>query len=751
MVLEIYFSLYSSRFAGNKFSDYTPSVFPIFSYFYTSIKISLMKKSLTFIFAFILFTLQAQDAYHAKLLDSITKKFNLPTTAQWVLPNTEAATLAIIGNYGGSTSNVSPTNTIFTLGQQRILNQGNNPWDAGHTYKNKTAIQKGDRFLIVFWIRSATPNAKVNIFAENVTTYDKEIYATLSPTSTWKMYLAPIESKAAYAVDGMTIGLHLANATQTVEIGGVACLNFEKTVIFNQLPFDLDNNKYVGIEDNALWRAEAAQSIEQIRKANFTVKVTTPTGQVVTGAEVRFEMMQHEFKFGSAVVSNKFNGGSALNATYEQKMLDLDGKGHGFNEIVFENDLKWAAWEEHWFSSQAAIAQDIAWLKSKNISVRGHNLVWPGWQYSPKDITASTSPDVIKQRIRDHIKAISTYAGVGKECIDWDVINELTTNNDYANRFAGSAGYTSGRELYAEIFKQADSLMPNAKLYLNDYIAIEAADGANGNIILWKQRIDEILAKGGPIEGLGFQGHFSSAPTGIPRVKEILDEFWNKYKLEAKVTEYDISNLVNTDVQASYMRDILTICYAHPSMKGFLMWGFWDGAHWLSNAPIYNIDWSLKPSGTAFIDQVFKKWWTDEKVNSLATGEAKTRGFKGRYKVTVKLPDGKIGTQIVDLAKDTLITINSFSTGIHDFIADFNLQITPNPAFSPVKITWNSEVLNEMAQLQISNSIGTLVFDKKVNLADGGTDLSDFQKVSGIYFVTLKTTRGLQTQKLIVP
>jgi endo-1,4-beta-xylanase len=710
-----------------------------------------MKNSLTLLLFFVFLQLDAQDAYHLKLLDTLNTKFGLPRTASWVLPNTEAGTLGIAGNYGGTTSNFTVTNAPFSTGQQRIVTEGANAFSAGHTYKNKLAIQKGDKCLFVFWIRSPTPNAKVNLFAENATTYDKEIFATVSLTSTWKMYLAPIESKAAYAVDGMTIGLHLASVSQTIEVGGVACLNYEKTIIFNQLPLDLGNNKYGGIEATAPWRKEAEQSIEQLRKANFIVKVNNANGQVATGAEVRFEMMQHEFKFGSAVVSNKFNGGSALNSTYEQKILNLDGKGHGFNEIVFENDLKWPAWEERWFSSNAEIAQDIAFLKSKNISVRGHTLVWPGWQYSPKDITATSTPDFIKQRIRDHIKAISSYMGVGKECIDWDVLNEITTNNDFANRFAGSVGYTTGRELYAEIFKQADSLMPNTKLYINDYIAIEAGDGNTANIDTWKQRIDEILAKGAPIDGIGFQGHFSSAPTSIPRVKEILDEFWNKYKLEAKVTEYDISNLVNPDIQASYMRDILTICYAHPSMKGFLMWGFWDGAHWLGNAPIYNQDWSLKPSGSAFIDQVFTKWWTDEKVSTTATGEAKIRGFKGRYKVTVKLPDGKIGTQILDLAKDTAIVINNFSTGTNDFFVDFNMKLAPNPSVSNLKMTWNDTFLNEIGQIQIRNTQGVLVFEKQINLSEGQADLDSFQKMSGVYFVSLKTKQGEQTKKLIVP
>jgi endo-1,4-beta-xylanase len=711
-----------------------------------------MKKSLTLLLVFVLVQLQAQGTYHTKLLDSLNNRFALPTTVKWVLPNTEAGTLGIVGNYGGSTSNITVTDAIFTTGQRRIVQQGNNPWDAGHTYKNKLAIAKGDKCLFVFWVRSSTPNAKVNVFVENATTYDKEIAATINPTSTWRMYLAPFESKAAYAIDALSMGLHLANIAQTIEIGGIACINYEKSIIFNQLPLDLYVGKYAGSEPDAAWRKEADQSIEQLRKANFTVKVTTPTGQAVSGAEVRFEMLQHEFKFGTAVVSNKFNGGNALDPTYEQKLLNLDGKGHGFNEVVFENDMKWPAWEQKWFSSNAEIAQDVTFFKNQNISIRGHNLIWPGWQYSPSDIKASASPDYIKQRIRDHIKAIATYQGVGKECIDWDVINEFTTNNDYANRFAGTPGYTTGRELYAEIYKLADSLMPNAKLYTNDYIAIEAGDGSPNNINIWKQRIDEILAKGAPIDGIGFQGHFSSAPTGIPRVKEILDEFWTKYKMEAKVTEYDISNLVTPEIQARYMRDILTICYAHPSMKGFLMWGFWDGAHWLGNAPIYNADWSIKPSGTAFIDQVFTKWWTDTRVNSTATGEATARAFKGRYKITIKLPDGKVVFQVVDLDKDKTVTINSNgAVSTQDFNRDFELKIAPNPASSPAIISWNNTLLDETAHIEIRNSLGVLVFNKKIKSFENNLVLTDFQQSKGMYFVTLKTTRGFQTQKLIVP
>jgi endo-1,4-beta-xylanase len=709
-----------------------------------------MKKSLTLLLLVISFGLSAQDTYHTQLVDSFNRKYNLPITPKWFLPNTEVTTLSGVSNFGGSTTAISPTNVLFTKGQQRIVAQLANPWDAQHRYANTAALAKGDRCLVVIWLRSPTPNAKVNLFAEQATTYNKEIFATLSPTSTWQMFLAPFEASAAFAVGELNLGLHMAILNQTVEVGGVACLNYEKTIIFNQLPLILDDGKYGGIEPDAPWRAQAEQSIDQLRKANLTVKVLDPSGQAVSGAEVRFEMTQHAFKFGSAVVSNKFNGGSAVNSTYEQKMLNLDGKGHGFNEIVFENDHKWNAWEQHWFSSQAEIAADMAWLKSKGISVRGHNLVWPAWSLSPTDITANQTPDYIKGRIRSHLNDILTYPGVGRECIDWDVLNEITTNNEFANRFAGTPGYVTGRELYAEIYKQADSLAPNAKMYINDYIAIEQGDLPNNGIATWKQRIDELIAKGAPVEGIGFQGHFQTSPTGIPRIKEIYDEFWNKYRLEAKVTEYDISKLASAELQTKYMRDILTISFAHPSMKGFLMWGFWDGAHWLDNSPIFNKDWTVKPSGAAFIDQVFTKWWTDTKVNSATSGEATTRAFKGKYKITVKLPDGKLFSQLLDLDQDKAVTITTNSTATYDF-NDFDVKIVPNPATTPAKMIWNGASLNEMAQVQVRNSIGVIVFEKAVNLADGSLELIDFQQTSGIYLVTLKTKKGLQTLKLLVP
>lgn len=710
-----------------------------------------MKNNLLLLLLFTTTRLSAQDAYHTALSTLLQTTYALPAPVQWVLPNTETATLAATINYGGTTTNFTATGQPFTQARQRVVTLQANPWDAGHLYSNTSAITAGDKCLVIIWLRSPTANAKASIFAENNVTYAKEVLSTVNVGSEWEMYAAPFESQAGYAVNALNIGLHLAFGNQTIEIGGAACVNYKNTVFFTQLPVLLNNETYPGQEADAAWRADAASSIESLRKANLTVQVSDVNGQPVSGAQVQVEMLQHEFKFGTAVVSNKFNGGSGFNATYEEKLLNLDGNGHGFNEVVFENDLKWPAWEQHWFSSQPEIANDVQWLHDRGISIRGHNLAWPGWAYSPSDINANATPAYIKGRIRAHIQDILSYPGIGTEMIDWDVLNEITTNNDYANRFAGTPGYTTGRELYAEIFKQADSLAPNSVLYLNDYIAIEQGDSPTNGIATWRSRIDELIAAGAPIEGIGFQGHFSASPTGIPRVKEIYDEFWNAYGLEAKITEYDIDKLVPAQTQADYMRDFLTVTFAHPSIKGFLMWGFWDGAHWTGNAPIYREDWTLKPGGEAFIDQVFNQWWTNETLQTNLSGDASVRGFKGKYKVTVDCGDGLSQTRFIDLVSDTILNFNALCLVVaHEAAQLLKFTATPTLVRDAVVLNWENTGFSGPVTLRATDALGHLVTEQVLDHTTASHTFQTSAWPSGAYFLSIENGGRRQVIRVVV-
>lgn len=706
-------------------------------------KLQYMLKQVFYIIA-LLFTsisISAQDAYHTWLKNKLQTDYNLTQTSEWVLSDNENTTLSNVINYGGTYAVVNISGQAFTKATKATINQGTNPWDAGHLFTNRSSISIGDRCLIALWLKSNDDAGKATILAENITTYDKEAVSEVKVNKEWRLYFIAFEAKQSYAVGKLQLGTQLAWRNQVIEIGGIACLNYKKNVIFNTLPIQLYNGEYDGMQDDAPWRAQAALDIEQNRMANLTVRINSSVSDDFDYT-ITTEMLQHDFKFGTAVVSNMFNGGSNYNATYEQKLLDLDGKGHGFNEVVFENDLKWPAWESHWLSSQSEIISDANWFLDKGISVRGHNLVWPGWTYSPTDITASKTPGYIINRNRQHIKDILAENKIGKLCNDWDVINEITTNNDYANHFKGSNGYTTGREFYSEIFKLTDSLIPDAKLYLNDYIAIEQADSPTNGIAKWQSYIDEILASNAPIEGIGFQGHFSASPTGIPRVKEVLDDFWNKYGLEAKITEYDINTLAPQTTQEKYMRDILTISFAHPSMKGFIMWGFWDGAHWLGNAPMYKTDWTLKPSGEAFIDQVFRKWWSNEEKTSKANVDNVFRLYKGKHKITITTPGGKVLSANVELNGDDVIDFTLPTVATEETESDQNLKVYPNPADAYIII----EGGDKFTTYTIYDSHG-----KEVKRGISKSEVIDIEGLDdGIYLIKLRSEGSVGVGRFVV-
>ena len=65
-------------------------------------------------FFLILLRLSDQDTYHNALNNQLQTNFNLPSVTQWVLPDTEAATLSGAANYGTAVSNITATGQPFS-------------------------------------------------------------------------------------------------------------------------------------------------------------------------------------------------------------------------------------------------------------------------------------------------------------------------------------------------------------------------------------------------------------------------------------------------------------------------------------------------------------------------------------------------------------------------------------------------------------------------------------------------------------
>ncbi len=104
---------------------------------------------------------------------------------------------------------------------------------------------------------------------------------------------------------------------------------------------------------------------------------------------------------------------------------------------------------------------------------------------------------------------------------------------------------------------------------------------------------------------------------------------------ELEITEFDIDTS-DEATQADYTRDFMTAVFSYPSVKAFLMWGFWEGAHWRPAGAMLRRDWSPKPNAAVYNDLVFKRWWTNVGGKTGAHGTFATRGFLGDYEVEAK-------------------------------------------------------------------------------------------------------------------
>jgi GH35 family endo-1,4-beta-xylanase len=447
---------------------------------------------------------------------------------------------------------------------------------------------------------------------------------------------------------------------QTVEIGGLECLNYEKKVKLTDLP--RTKATYAGREADAAWRKEADERIEKYRKGVFKVFVTDAAGKPVENAQVKVSQSKHAFGFGTAVgayhlaehAGVPWNGPLPKGLTSEQQKEMTEKYATQikklFNKVTPENDLKWQGWlgkpDER--TNKEKTLKALAWLKENGIEARGHVLVWPSFKNSPAFLRdLRTDKAKLAEAILNHIKE---EAAATKDLVsEFDVLNEPFDNKDFMNIL--------GQDAMVDWFKAArDALGPNVKTFINDFDILET-----GGVMdtphqkAYYDTIKFLIDKGAPLDGIGFQSHFSKTLTPPATSLKILDRFAEFNKI-LQITEFDV-NTPDEELQADYTRDFLTIAFSHPSVNSFTMWGFWENKHWIPAGAMYRKDWSLKPNAKVYEDLVFKKWWTTADGKTAADGSFRARGFFGEYEIEVTANGKTVKSKGKLTADETPVTV----------------------------------------------------------------------------------------------
>jgi endo-1,4-beta-xylanase len=512
-------------------------------------------------------------------------------------------------------------------------------WSRGISINSISPVAAGDLLVIRFWARSGNSAAAATRFMieRSGEPYNKLISFPIRVGEQWREFHRVCRGES-HLSGGLNAVFYQGYEPQVLEITGLSVMNYGQNVSAEGLGIVTDT--YEGREPDAPWRAAAAARIDQHRKANLTVEVRDSAGRPVSGARIRARMQRHSFGFGSAVAAELLVGTSADSARYREIVASL------YNKVVFENDLKWTEWAWENVSTRPRTFQALQWLLERGISVRGHCLVWPGWSNMPPDVRHLTD-QALRKRIHDHVLGIAGHPQLlGLE--EWDVINEPYSNHDVMDRL--------GKEETGTWFELAHQANPGAGLYINDY-NILAAEGADLRHQDYYYRTIDYLKNtlGAPIHGIGMQSHFSGQLTPPERVFEILERF-SGLGLILQITEFDI-NIDNEALQADYLRDFMTVVFSHPAVNAIVMWGFWEGRHWLPKGALYRMDWTPKPHGLVWENLVFSEWWTDQELLTDSEGKVDLRGFKGDYRVTVE-KDGQSWSRLVNLDTDAQVRVD---------------------------------------------------------------------------------------------
>jgi GH35 family endo-1,4-beta-xylanase len=369
--------------------------------------------------------------------------------------------------------------------------------------------------------------------------------------------------------------------------------------------------------------ADLDSSIAKYRMGTLVIR-TAPN------AKVKVEQIRHEFWFGATLPTGIFSGrGNPDDSARFQEIF-----ASHFNAGVPEVALKWDAMEpQKGAVNYTTLDNILAWARQKGIAMRGHCIFW-GVPNHVQDWLKALSDPEFKIAVAERGRSIA--ARYRDQFVEYDFNNEMMHANYYEQRF----GLEFTRQMALWV-KDGD---PSARLFVNDY------DVLTGNRLAdYVQHIQRLLDAGVPISGIGAQGHLHGDSFDAAALQNALDTL-AQFKLPIRITEFNFPGQrskyytgdrraemppAEEQAKAEALKQYYRICFAHPSVTGIMMWGFWEGANWIPQSSLYKRDWTPLPAAKAYEDLVLNQWWTRWSGTANAEGWAIVPAFYGTHKVTV--------------------------------------------------------------------------------------------------------------------
>lgn len=253
-----------------------------------------------------------------------------------------------------------------------------------------------------------------------------------------------------------------------------------------------------------------------------------------------------------------------------------------FTQVTPENAGKWGQVEatrgSFTWSSLDAMFRDAA---SKGLITKQHTFVWgqaqPSWVTSGNAQVAVTAwMTAFMNRYGDQVHLI-------------DVVNEpLHAAPSYRSGLGGDGA--TGWDWVIWCYQLARQKAPNARLLINDYDILSSDSATERYVALCR-----LLRDRGLLDGIGEQAH-NFERTSLTTLRANLDRLAT-LGLPIYISEFDLS-ISDDQAHLARFRDLFTMFWEHPGVRGVTVWGHRQGATWRSNAHLVRSDGSDRPALT---------------------------------------------------------------------------------------------------------------------------------------------------------
>lgn len=393
------------------------------------------------------------------------------------------------------------------------------------------------------------------------------------------------------------------------------------------------------------WRDEAVnrrveRNIEQYRKGDATIEVVDAAGKPVSGVHVEVQQTGHEFLFGcNAFVLGQLQTAEE-NRRYEKAFLQLfnfatvplywEGTEPTRGELRYQEGAR-----DIWRRPPAD--RYLPWAARHGVTLKGHPLLWHAYNppWLPKDA------DPLRELYRKRFREIA--GRYGNKISIFDVVNEsLVCSKTYPL-------YSPDHAYVAWAFAEAAPLFPRqCTLMINEVTSYNFLPAEKNPYV---DQVKSLLAQGARVQGIGLQYHYfrrkaldshlagaNCDPAKMLDLYEKLAEF----RLPLYITEITIPSAGpdGEALQAEVVRDHYRLWFSAPSMAGITWWNLGDGTAVKGENEAQGglVDAAFQPKAAyRALDQLINQQWkTHTKAQTDAGGQARFRGFFGKYRVTAQ-------------------------------------------------------------------------------------------------------------------